>query len=142
MGILERLKIAHKLPAAVVGSALVVGLGIGISAYFIGLNTVDTQRQQAMDASTLASVVQVNDYLKAVDIDLKLFAGRADVMTIADEGATCTISLAVENRLVDLRRARPRRYEPEDQHVYFPNDKGFNYVPTLQDRNIKWTSRN
>ena len=80
MGILERLKIAHKLPAAVVGSALVVGLGIGISAYFIGLNTVNTQRQQAMDASTLASVVQVNDYLKAVDIDLKLFAGRADTV--------------------------------------------------------------
>jgi methyl-accepting chemotaxis protein len=80
MGFLERLKIAHKLPAAVVGSALVVGLGIGISAYFIGLNTVNAQRQQAMDASTLASVVQVTDYLKAVDVDLKLTAGRGDTV--------------------------------------------------------------
>jgi hypothetical protein len=71
-----------------------------------------------------------------------LFSGRADVMTITDSGPTCSVSLAVESRLIDLKRARTRRYEPEDQKLYYPNDKGFDFVPTMQDRNVKWTSRN
>lgn len=71
-----------------------------------------------------------------------LFAGRADVMTISDGGDTCTISLSAENRLVDLQRPRTRRYEPEDQKLYYPSDLGFDFVPTMQDINIKWSSRN
>lgn len=71
------------------------------------------------------------------DPDL-LFSGRADVMTISDGGDTATIAVSVENRLIDLQRPRPRRYEPEDQKLYYPTDKGFDYVPTLQDKTIKW----
>lgn len=102
----------------------------------------------AMVSLALAEPYQgriVNVYLAALnssgaviaDPDL-LFSGRADVMQISDSGETATVILSVENRLVDLQRARERRYEPEDQKLYYPNDKGFDYVPTLQDKTIKW----
>mgnify|MGYP000900530386 FL=1 len=71
------------------------------------------------------------------DPDL-LFSGRADVMQIDDTGATATIGISVESMLIDVQRPRPRRYEPQDQKLYYPTDKGFDYVPTLQDKVIKW----
>lgn len=71
------------------------------------------------------------------DPDL-LFAGRADVMTLADDGATCTIELAVEGRLVDLQRGRPRRYTDQDQKIDYPTDKGLEFVVAIQDKVVKW----
>ncbi|HEY4199000.1 MAG TPA: methyl-accepting chemotaxis protein [Devosiaceae bacterium] len=81
MKFIDRFKIAHKLSVALIGSALCVGLGIGISAYFVGLQTVDRQRDQAMDASVQSSIIQVHDYLTGIDVDLKLFGSRADTAT-------------------------------------------------------------
>ena len=67
-----------------------------------------------------------------------LFTGRADVMAITDDGATATIDLSVESRLIDLQRARARRYEHEDQQIDYPGDKFFEYVTTIQDKQVKW----
>ena len=60
MGFLPQLKIAQKLPLALVGSALVVSAGVGIASYFIGLQTVQNQRDSAMQAAlqTSASAVE------------------------------------------------------------------------------------
>jgi methyl-accepting chemotaxis protein len=91
---LPSFKIAQKLPLALVGSALVVGLGIGMAAYFIGLNTVNQQSEQRMDASVKASVVQVTEYLKAVDIDLRMFSARADTVAAIENFARSYSELA------------------------------------------------
>jgi hypothetical protein len=69
---------------------------------------------------------------------LQIFAGRMDITTI-DEGAqTSTISISVENRLIDLNRARERRYTDQDQQIDFPGDLGFQYVQSIQDWNGTW----
>ena len=78
---LPKFQIAQKLPLALIGSALVVGLGIGIAAYNIGLQTVDQQRQERMDASIQSGLDQVQAYFDNVAVDLKLFAARADTVT-------------------------------------------------------------
>jgi len=67
-----------------------------------------------------------------------IFDGRMDVMTIEDSGDTCTISLTLESRLIDLERSRVRRYTTEDQKVNFSNDKGFDYVADLTDKVVNW----
>jgi hypothetical protein len=67
-----------------------------------------------------------------------LFTGRADVMDITDDGPTATINLSVESRLIDMQRARARRYEHEDQQIDHPGDKFFEYVTQIQDKQIKW----
>jgi hypothetical protein len=69
---------------------------------------------------------------------LQLFAGRMDVPTI-DEGAqTSTISIAVENRLIDLNRSRERRFTDQDQQIDHPGDLGFQYVQMIQNWNGTW----
>lgn len=65
-----------------------------------------------------------------------LFGGIADVMAIEEAGETASITMTVESRLIDLERARLRRYEHEDQQLDFAGDLGFEYVPTLQDKAI------
>ena len=67
-----------------------------------------------------------------------IFDGRMDVMTIEDSGDTCTISLTLESRLIDLERSRVRRYTTEDQKINFSNDKGFDYVADLTDKQVNW----
>ena len=68
----------------------------------------------------------------------QIFSGRMDVMTIDENGETCNITLSAENRLIDLERPRVRRYTSEDQKSLHPNDKGFDFVNSLQEAEIKW----
>lgn len=66
------------------------------------------------------------------------FEGRLDVPAIEDGPDTATISISYESELIDLERARERRYTPEDQAIDFPGDLGFDYVASLQDAQITW----
>ena len=68
----------------------------------------------------------------------KVFSGRMDVMTITEEGDTCTVTLTAESRLIDLERPRLRRWTSEDQKALDANDKGFEFVNSLQEATIKW----
>ena len=67
-----------------------------------------------------------------------LFVGKMDVMIIRETGETSTIELKLENRLVALERAIERRYTDEDQKNLFSGDKGFEFVPDLQDKQLVW----
>lgn len=67
-----------------------------------------------------------------------LFRGLMDVMSIQESGQTATIEISIENRLIELKRTRDRRYTHEDQQFYYPQDKGLEYVADLQNREIKW----
>ncbi len=78
---IPQLKIAQKLPLALVGSALVVSAGVGIASYFIGLNTVEQQRDQSMQASLTTASTLVSDYFSSAEVDLKLFVQRSDTVT-------------------------------------------------------------
>lgn len=66
------------------------------------------------------------------------FSGRLDVPEIVDSGAICTIAVAYESRLIDLDKARNRRWTHEDQQQDYPADLGFEYVPALQNAEIPW----
>jgi hypothetical protein len=68
----------------------------------------------------------------------KVFSGRMDVMSISEEGETCNVSLTAESRLIDLERPRVRRYTSEDQKIIDANDKGFEFVNSIQGAIIEW----
>jgi hypothetical protein len=70
------------------------------------------------------------------------FQGRVDVPTIDDGAATAVVSLQLENQLVDFERQRVRFYDPQTQNVYFPGDRGFDYVAAIQDQKIFWGKSN
>jgi len=67
-----------------------------------------------------------------------MFVGRMDQALLDDDGETATISMTAESRLVDLQRARERRYTHEDQRTAYTADLGLEYVAGLQDRELIW----
>jgi methyl-accepting chemotaxis protein len=81
MKLFPQLKIAQKLPLALVGSALVVSAGVGIASYLIGLGTVQEQRDQSMQASLTTASSLVTDYFSSAEVDLRLFVQRSDTVT-------------------------------------------------------------
>lgn len=68
----------------------------------------------------------------------EIFTGYMDQMIIEEGPDSSTIQLAVENRLVDLERARPARYTSAYQKSKYPTDLGFDFVESLQDQKLVW----
>lgn len=66
------------------------------------------------------------------------YKGLTDAGKLDDDGETATIQVQVESRLIDLNRARERRYTDADQKRYFPNDQGFAFVAELQNAVVHW----
>src|SRR3546814_15011904 len=81
MKLFPQLKIAQKWPLVLVGSALLVGAGVGLASYLIGLGTVQNQRNQSMQASLSTAVSLVSDYYSSAEVDLRLFVQRSDTVT-------------------------------------------------------------
>lgn len=67
-----------------------------------------------------------------------LFGGRIDTLSVVDGAEEATISVSLENRLIDLERGRERRYQDADHQAEYPGDRFFEYVPSLQDIEVKW----
>jgi len=72
----------------------------------------------------------------AIDSPVEIFSGQTDIVAI-DEGAeSSAVTVAIESRLVDLKRKRDRRYTSEDQQREHPSDLGFDLVPSLQEEEV------
>ncbi|MDA9812239.1 hypothetical protein N9C03_00365 [bacterium] len=68
----------------------------------------------------------------------EIFSGYMDQMDIEELPETSTIQLRVENKLVDLERARVARYSSSYQKSIYPTDFGLDLVESLQDKEIVW----
>ena len=68
----------------------------------------------------------------------EVFTGFMDQMSIDETPDGCNITLSVENELVDLERARVRRYTNNDQQSRFPGDLGLEFIEALQDKELHW----
>lgn len=70
----------------------------------------------------------------------QVLAGRMDALTW-QEGQDATVSLTIENRLIDLERAKVQRYTDAEQQRKFPGDRAFEYVDGLVERELTWGRR-
>jgi hypothetical protein len=105
----------------------------GVSSSLMTLALADGYRGR----SCKLWVVIVDDS-NAVVYAYQNFAGRMDVMKITDSGDTCSISLQVENRLIDLKRPRNLRYTDQEQQRLFPGDLGLQYSAKIAEQPIYW----
>jgi hypothetical protein len=62
----------------------------------------------------------------------ELFSGYMDQMNIEESSETCTISLAVENKLVEAR------FTSGYQKSIYAGDLGLDFIEDLQDKSIVW----
>jgi hypothetical protein len=69
-----------------------------------------------------------------------LFSGVMDIMTINDSANSLTINVSAESKMIILQRSKSLRYTNEEQKRLFPNDKGLEYVSSLQDKPLIWGS--
>jgi len=68
----------------------------------------------------------------------QLFSGYMDQMSISEDADQTTISLTVENKLIDLERPRIARFTSAYQKSVYPGDLGLDFVEDLQDKEIIW----
>ena len=66
-----------------------------------------------------------------------VFRGRMDTMPV-DIGKEATIQLTIESKLVDWERPRERRYNHADQVSEYPDDKGFEFVAQMAEKELVW----
>lgn len=91
-----------------------------------------SQIQQGLEATAWVGFLDVDTSAIITD-PYELFTGITDIPVIDEGGATSTIGIKCENRLVSLKRSRVRRYTNEDQALDDPTDKGLEFVAGLQD---------
>jgi hypothetical protein len=72
----------------------------------------------------------------------EIFTGYMDQMNIQEGPESSTIELNVENRLIDLERPRVGRFTSEYQKSIYPEDKGFDFVESLQTQQLHWGRSN
>lgn len=80
----------------------------------------------------------MNETAQAITTPVTLFTGFMDVMSIADGAETSTINVSVENKLIAFERKYVRRFTDNDQKIDHPTDDGFEYVASIQDKEIIW----
>lgn len=73
-----------------------------------------------------------------VDSPYRIFSGLMDTMEIVDTGETSLVNLNVESIMIVGQRNKVRRYTSEDQKKYYPNDKGLDFIASLQDKEVVW----
>ena len=68
----------------------------------------------------------------------QMFSGYMDQMNIEEGPQTSTIELTVENKLINLERARVARFTSGYQKSKFNGDKGLDFVESMQDKTVPW----
>ena len=72
----------------------------------------------------------------------EIFTGYMDQMNVSEDAQTGTIQVSVENKLIDLERARVARYTAEYQRsrniAGASTDAGFDFVADMQDQKLAW----
>ena len=63
-----------------------------------------------------------------------------DQMNIKEGADDCTVTLSIENKLVDLEVSKTRRYTSEYAKQRDPNDTAFDFINDLQNRQLSWGS--
>ncbi len=71
---------------------------------------------------------------------ITLYEGIMDGDELTDDGNNAVISLKLERRDLDHKRARPLRYSTEHQRLLFPDqsDRGLEWAPKMNDLNVVW----
>lgn len=117
---------------------------LGTSITITGLNSAITSAALSEDYQGRSATIwlgAMDDSGNVVADPIIVFGGRMDVMTINERGEQVSINITIENRLIDFERTKIRRYTDQDQKIDYPNDKGFEFVAAIQDKEIVWGRR-
>jgi len=116
----------------------------GLNINFNGLDSTLVSTALTENYQGRSAIVYMGSLTSAYQVvadPYVLFKGRMDTMDIADDGQRADIQISCESRLIDLGRARVRRYTQVDQQTEFAGDKGLDFVSSLQEKSIRWSAK-
>ena len=125
------------IPSSVISLALSQPYQGRVCNLYFGMFTVDRLLQQSSDYILLQTGSKILLDTDQTSIS-NIFSGYMDQMNILETPSTSTIELVIENRLIDLQRARIARFTSEYQKSIYPTDLGLDFVEDLQDKDISW----
>jgi methyl-accepting chemotaxis protein len=70
MKLIPSLKLSQKLPLALIGSAIVVGAGVGIASYLIASSALEAQARQNLDTIAFERAAALSTYLQGAESNL------------------------------------------------------------------------
>ena len=76
---LSELKIAQKLPLIIVGCALVMAFGVGVSSYFKAASTIEIATNAKFEAALAARQTSFSKYLESIEQDLEIITTSPEV---------------------------------------------------------------
>jgi len=125
------------VPSEVISLALSQPYQGRVCNIYFGTFTTGNILQENSDYILLqdGSKIEVQSTSKGLN---SIFSGYMDQMNIAEASDTSSIELLVENKLIDLERARVARFTSGYQKSIYPGDLGLDFVEDLQDKNISW----
>ena len=68
----------------------------------------------------------------------ELFSGRMDIISFSDDGNMADFAIKCESNAIDIRKAKERRYTPEDEKIDYQDDMGLDCIPKIQDIDVDW----
>lgn len=104
-------------------------VGVSSSLLSIALQNID----QSKDAYQYLGMLDSNGEI--IEDPVLLFKGKVDTVQINDALQDPTITIQCESPYARLLRPNNFRYTSENQKALFAGDRGFEYVPGLED----WT---
>ena len=84
MKLFPSLRIAHKLPLALIGSAVVVAAGVGIASYLVAASALEAQARQQLATIAFERANQLATHLQTVQLDLTKTARATATRTAAN----------------------------------------------------------
>ncbi len=72
-----------------------------------------------------------------LDVDTD-FVGSLDKVILDEDESTSLLKLTYESRHMRTRSSRERRWNNESQKADYPEDRGFEYGPYLQQQRLYW----
>ena len=82
-----------------------------------------------------------NDCCTFVADAIEAMTGRGDVLSISEDGTTCTVTATAEATAVDLLRGSAMTYGDGDQQSLYPGDLAFEYVVDQAGKPVVWPAK-
>lgn len=70
-----------------------------------------------------------------------VFEGKLDIPSLDEGPDEALITLTYENEFTLINRSTEFRWEPESQKIFYPNDRGFEFMTATQEWNGQWGTK-